>query len=180
MPINNDQLLQRLAQGDEQALEAIFERYHGKLLQVAIQILHSRELAEETVMDTFMGFWERRGNLPTITQLSWYLYSAVKNKSLNVLRKRKSRPHVYLDDVDIDIAWSLSPEDRLISREGVEQINRAINELPPRCKQIFVMVKEERLKYRQVAELLEVSVKTVENQMGIALKKLHDALDAVH
>ncbi len=178
MSINKDNLLQRLADGDEQALRAIVERYHGKLLQIAIQILRSRELAEETVMDVFMSFWERRDRLPEVTHLSWYLYSTVKNRSLNILRKQKSKPDVYLDDITVDISFSVSPEDLMVSSEHIDRINQAINSLPLRCKQIFIMVKEEQLKYRQVAELLQVSIKTVENQMGIALKKMHDALDS--
>ena len=178
MSINNDNLLKRLANGDEQALKLVVERYHGKLLQIASQILHSRELAEETVMDVFMGFWERRDRLVAVTHLSWYLYSTVKNRSLNILRKQKSKPAIYLDEITVDISFSVSPEDLMVSSEYIDRINQAINTLPPRFKQIFVMVKEEQLRYRQVAELLQVSVKTVENQMGIALKKMHDALDA--
>ena len=178
MPINKDNLLQRLADGDEQALKVIFDNYHGKLLQIAVQILHSHELAEETVMDTFTGLWEKRRDLPRIANLSWYLYTMVKNKSLNGLRTLKSKPYVFLDDIEVTIAWDASPEDLLMSSEELDRINHAISSLPPKCKQIFIMVKEEQLKYREVAELLQVSIKTVENQMGIALKKIHDAIDS--
>ena len=129
-------------------------------------------------MDAFMGFWERRDHVPAVKNLSWYLYSTITHRSLNILRKQQSKPAVYLDDITVDISFSVSPEDLMVSSEDIERINRAINTLPPKCKQIFIMVKEEQLKYRQVAELLQVSIKTVENQMGIALKKMHDALDA--
>lgn len=177
MPSNDDNLLQRLANGDEQALKEIFERYQGKLLQIAIRILRARELAEEVVMDTFMSIWERKSRLPQINHLPWYLYSTVKNKSLNQLRGLKPELHVYLEEIEWEVALTSSPEDAVLAAEYIHRINRAINSLPPRCRQIFVMVKEEGLKYRQVAELLEVSIKTVENQMGIALKKILDAMD---
>lgn len=176
MPFKEDHWKLRLAAGDEQALKAIFEHYHTRLLQIATQVLHSRELAEEVVMDTLLGLWEKRHRAEAIDRLSAYLYTAAKNKSLNRLRTVRADRHVALDDINPDLVLTVSPEELMVSAEAVERIQDAINRLPPRCKQIFIMVKEDKLKYREVADVLQVSLKTVENQLGIALKKIHDAL----
>lgn len=177
MSFQEDYWKLRLATGDEQALKAIFEQYRTRLLQIAVQVLNSRELAEEVVMDTVLGLWEKRHRAVAIERLSAYLYTTVKNKSLNRLRTVRAHKHVALEDISPDIVLTVSPEELMVSAEAIHRIQEAINQLPPRCKQIFILIKEDKLKYREVADVMQISLKTVENQLGIALKKIHDALN---
>lgn len=176
MRIDEKNLLSRLKVDDEQALSELIQHFNVKLIQLANQFLHNHQIAEEMVMDTFINIWENRHKLPEINHMNWYLHTIVKNKCLNQLRSTKTRPFVDMDDIEVQVIPECSPEDLLISAENVQRINRAINALPPKCRQIFILVKEEQLKYSQVAELLQINIKTVENQMGIALKKIYQAL----
>ncbi len=101
-----------------------------------------------------------------------------KNRSRDYLRKYGNKKKINLDDLALPFyRVDTTPEDLMISEEVVNQINRAINELPTKCRLIFKLVKEDGLKYREVAELLHLSLKTVENQVGIALKKIHGVVN---
>jgi len=126
------------------------------------------------VEDVFIQVWKKRREMLRIDNFSFYLYITVKNISISYLRKYSNKKQFSVDDLSLPYyQFDASPEDMMITSEITRQINQAINELPPRCKIIFKLVKEDGLKYREVAGLLEVTEKTVENQVGIALKKIH-------
>lgn len=167
----------RIADGDQRALKALYDHYSNKLLQLAYAIVRSKEVAEEVVEDVFIQVWRRRDRIGSVENFSFYLYVMAKNMSRSYLRKYSRKRHLDLEEVAqpyyrIDI----TPEDLMITRETLMRINNAINELPSQCRLIFKLVKEDGLKYREVAELLQLTQKTVENQMGIALKKIHSTL----
>jgi RNA polymerase sigma-70 factor (ECF subfamily) len=162
---------------DELAFEKIFLYFYPKLLVFARSILRSKELAEEATEDVFLKLWQNRKTLPAIKNLNYYLFTAVKHSSLDYLARLKRDIFLSLDDLDIEFGdIRLNPEDHLISVEAVKKIQSAIDGLPARCKLIFRLVKEDGLKYREVAELLGLSVKTVETQMSLALSKVGQAL----
>ena len=166
----------RLAGNDQSALKELYTQFGGKLFQFAFAIIHSRELAEEIVEDVFIKVWLRRARIAKIENLTWYLYVTTRNISLNYHRKRKNIRHIDLDELTLPYyQLDCNPEQLMISTELMQQINQAINDLPPRCRLVFKLVKEDGLKYRDVADLLGISAKTVENQMGIALKAMHRA-----
>jgi RNA polymerase sigma-70 factor (ECF subfamily) len=116
--------------------------------------------------------------LHKIENLNVYLYVAVKNKALDHLSKDHLQPSVDITAIHSNdhITFDLSPEQLIISRETVMMINKAIEQLPPRCRLIFKLVKEDGLKYKEVASILNVSIKTVEAQLTIAVKKLGIAI----
>jgi RNA polymerase sigma-70 factor (family 1) len=164
----------RLGNSDEYALKELFDYFSNRLFHLAYAIIHSRELAEEIVEDVFIQVWQKKIKISTLENLTWYLYVATKNISCNYLRKYNKIKHIDLNELTLPyLTINASPEDLMVSSETLQKINRAINELPPKCRIIFKLVKEDGLKYRQVAGLLNLTIKTVENQMGIALKKLH-------
>src|SRR5690606_34368540 len=125
------------------------------------------------ISDLFIHIWEKRNQLSEISSPKNYFYQAVKNRSLNKLAKQKRQKALdtgqWLTPMN---SVYFNPEKTMISGEIIKNITRAINELPPRCRIIFKLIKEDGLKYAEVADLLEISVKTVESQMAIALRRL--------
>jgi RNA polymerase sigma-70 factor (family 1) len=167
----------RLAQGDETAFKTLYEYYSPRLFHFAYAIIHSREVAEEIVADVFLQIWQKRVRIGSLDNLNWYLYITTRNISYSYYRKNNRRKNFNFDEAVLSYYQvHASPEEILIGQEVLQVVNQAINDLPPKCKLIFRLVKEENLKYREVAELLHLTLKTVENQMGIAVKKIHEAI----
>jgi len=162
---------------DEVAFGELFKLYYSRLLLFTEAILKSREQAEEAVEDVFLKLWENRKVLTAISNVNYYLLVAAKHKALDYLEKAKKQAMIGLDDVEVEFgSITVNPENTLISAENVRIIQNIINDLPPRCKLMFRLVKEDGLKYREVADLLNVSVKTVETQISLALSKIGTAL----
>lgn len=162
----------RLAEDDQEALKTLYDHFNRRLFELAYAIVRSKEMAEEVVGDVFIQVWQKRVRIRTVENLPFYLYMMTRNRARSYLRS--FRRHLNLDDLALPLYQiEANPEDLMISGEALQSINRAINELAPKCRMIFKLVKEDGLKYREVAELLHLSMKTVENQMGIALKRIH-------
>ncbi|HXO74826.1 MAG TPA: RNA polymerase sigma-70 factor [Puia sp.] len=160
---------------DEGALSELHELYFYRLYKLCYSIIGNKEAAEEITSDVFINIWQKRHLLPKISNPELYLLKCARNKAFGYLRK--PRHETSEEDLhDFSVEWDISPEQILISSEMVRHINAAINSLPPKCKLIFLFVKEGDLKYREVAELLNLSVKTVETQMRIALKKIGNSV----
>lgn len=145
---------------------------HFATLQVGLATV-----AEEIVSDTFLVVWESRKSLPDISNLDSYLYAIVRNKCISYFRAQ----HMSLVDindtsVDFFAQTDTTPEMDLISKESVSRLNNAINSLPYKCKLSFKLVREDKMKYKEAAELLGISVKTLEAHITTAVKKLREAL----
>lgn len=163
---------------DEPAYREIFFSWYNKLVKFAIGFLQNREAAEEVVSDVFIKLWQKRSTLTTIENLPVYLYISTKNASLNQLSKQKGRQTLSLDAITIDIpTTALNPEQLMITAEMIRRIHDAVNDLPPRCKLVFKLVKEDGLPYKDVAAILSISIKTIDNQLAIALKKISQAIN---
>lgn len=160
---------------DELAFEKVYRQYFIRLFRFCFSIVHQKEAAEEIVNDVFLYLWKRREQSGDIKNLEAYLYIATKNLSLNYLRDNH---FLHLVDEDINeyigqyVKLEVTPGSMMESAETVRQLQTAIDELPPRCKLIFKLIKEDGLKYKDVAALLNISVKTVEAQLAIAMKKI--------
>jgi len=159
---------------DEVAYRELFDTFYRKLVRFAVIIIKSEENAKEMVSDVFIRIWNKRKTIHEINNLRLYLYVSVKNSCISHLSRSKSAyKFIDLNDVDVEIPdGQASPEQQYISHEAVQAIEKAIDELPPRCKLIFCLVKDDKLKYKEIAELLHISVKTIDSQLAIALKKI--------
>ncbi|MGN8039901.1 RNA polymerase sigma factor [Chitinophaga sp. 22321] len=170
-------LLEKIYREDDQlAFRQLFLQYSDRLIAFAVSLLPSRE---EAVADVFVKIWQNRASLSAVRNLNTYLYTAVRNTAYNYRISAGRIPEILTGEhiqVTVD-TMAASPEDMLISKENLQKIEQAINLLPARCKLIFRLVKEDGLKYREVAEILEVSINTVNTQMAIALKKLAGMID---
>ncbi len=159
--------------GDQAAFKELYYLLYKELFRFATIFLPGKELAEEVLQDVFTRVWLQREKLPLVNNLKIYLYSSVKNTAINY---RKRYPLQSLSGPDlsaIELIYDYrTPEELMISDQMVAHINKAIKEMPPKRKLIFLLVKEDQLKYREVAEILNISIKTVETQMSISLKRL--------
>jgi RNA polymerase sigma-70 factor (family 1) len=172
---NEIQYLQRriARHDDQQAYKDLFTSLYSYLFQFARTLVREKEAAEEIVSDVFIKVWEKRKDLEKIDNLKVYLYVTTRNKAFNYLDKQRRFDTDPIDDMTVELASVyLDPEQLMITADMLALIQRAIDRLPPKCRIIFRLVKEDGLKYREVAEILDVSVKTVENQLAIALHKI--------
>ncbi len=158
------------------ALWELHEVFFSPLHRLIYSLVHNREVAEELASDVFVQLWRGRHRLSSVENPEVYLFVSAKNRALTYLRSEKSMALEIGSLSDFDLVLERNPEDILISSEMIARINLAIAELPVRCKLIFMLVKENGLKYREVAEILDISVKTVEAQMNIAFKKLSHSI----
>jgi RNA polymerase sigma-70 factor (family 1) len=169
--------LGQIIQKDEQAFKELYRKFFVQLYRFSVSITHCNEAAEEIVDDVLINLWKKHETFNRIENLNVYLYVSVKNLSLNYLRDQGKHRHVDLETLyDQGNYITIDPESLFIDKERAEQLNMYINNLPARCKLIFRLVKEDGLKYKEVAALLNVSVKTIENQVAIAFKKIAAAI----
>ena len=167
------------------AYEAIFHMVFADLLRFAISIVHFLPMAEEVVSDVLIQVWQRRMEMDAVRDLRLYLYTSTRNRSINYLKSKRLQisenvqdTTINWDDVVVQLKSNeLDPEAQIEFSELNQKVNKAIEGLPPKCKLIYQLVKEGGLKYKDVAAILDISVKTIEAQMTIAFKRLHEALD---
>jgi RNA polymerase sigma-70 factor (family 1) len=171
-------LQQRASAGDEKAFREIYINFYKKLYRFALAIVKTKESAEEITEDVFIKIWQQKESLTSIKNLRVYLYTATKNTSLNYL-SRKARENIVhpFDHINIELSGSiLTPEQIMITTEMYNKIQQAVEALPPRCKMIFKLIREDGLKYKEVSDILNISVNTIDVQMAIAVKKIATAL----
>jgi RNA polymerase sigma-70 factor (ECF subfamily) len=171
-------LQDRIAHSDDKyAYKELFTSLYNYLFHFARTLVRTKETAEEIVSDVFIKVWEKRKELDEIDNLKVYLYVATRNTAFNYLEKQKRNTTYPLENVPaIFTSVYLDPEQLMITADMLALIQKAIDQLPSKCRMIFKLVKEDGLKYREVAEILDLSVKTVENQLAIALKKIGRAI----
>lgn len=172
------ELQTRIAKNDETAFTQLYLHFGKRLTHFATSLVRSRETAEELTEDVFVRLWANRSQITTIENITVYLYVAVKNKALTTLslkaRQLVLAPFDFLD-TSVD-EFAADPYDIMITTEMMDRMHHAVESLPPRCKMIFKLIREDGLKYREVAEILNISVNTIDVQMAIAVKKICTAL----
>jgi RNA polymerase sigma-70 factor (ECF subfamily) len=165
-------------QDDEKALKELFDAFYGKLIEIAKFFVDDQFLAQDIVSEVFIKLWKNRSNLEEIKSIDPYLYIATKRQSLNQIRNNKKKNHVPIENLDTTIhVESRSPENILFSKEFAGIIKSAINNLPSKCRLVYTLVKDDGMKYQEVADTLGISVKTVEMHVGKALKRIKIAFD---
>ena len=155
----------------QKAFEAMFRQFQPMLVRYAATMLYSREDALEVVQEVFIKIWQKREELEFGDHLKAYLFRAVRNQALNRIQRNK------IETVSLDEQLYLMVEDNEASadehrKQQLASIFREIEQLPPNCREIFLMSRVEGLSHKEIAGILEISTKTVENQIGIALRKI--------
>ena len=168
-------LQEQAAAGDTAAFRQIFLLFFVRLQRFAFSIVKSEEGAVEVTDDVFVKLWRNKQALPDIKNLRIYLYAATKNNALNYLSSQKSGNKATLETEFPEYsASSPSPEQILIMTEMMARMEEAIATLPPKCRIIFNMVREDGMKYKEVADILHISVNTVDAQMVIAVARIRE------
>lgn len=169
------EVIEQFRSGNEAAFEQVFHAYYRALAAYAGTILKNSDDAEDMVQQVFISIWEKRAGMEIHTSLRALLYRAVHNACLNRIKQQQVRSDYAREAVQLH-RETLATEDRLQQKELQRKIEDALNQLPEQCARIFKMSRFEQLKYQEIAERLELSVKTVENQMGKALKLMREQL----
>ncbi len=168
---------EKIASGSEVEFEKFFKLHYSQLYRFAMFFVKTKVLADEVVMDVFCRLWSKRKNIVTIKNMDTYLFVSVRNISYSIIKSEKKYKFEDLDLFEIStLRYTKTPENSMISQENLEEINAAIESLPPKCKLIFKLLREENLKKKDVSEILNISVKTIDNQIAIAVKKIAEVL----
>lgn len=166
---------------DIASYEQLHANYYAALCNFTFSYLKDRQLCEEVISDVFVAVWQKRKELTHVRNIKSYLYTCAKNLSIDTIRKNNTmiQPDTSIYEVDIaDVDEQLlSP---LEMKEFKQKMNAAIEELPPQCKLIFKMLVNDQLAYKEIAEILNLSRKTVEAQIAIAYKKLTSQLKKLY
>jgi RNA polymerase sigma-70 factor (ECF subfamily) len=169
------ELIDKIKEGDVGSFEVIFRTYYKKLYEFSFFFVLNEQVAEDIVQDVFFYIWEHRENMNPDLNLKSYLFSAAKNRSLNYKRhqrvaKSSHQELVYiLDSVDM-------PDELLQCKDFEEAIGKAIESLPEKRRVIFYLHRFEKLTYKEIADTLEISVRTVQTQIKRSLKHLEEQL----
>lgn len=177
--ITNEELfiVKKMIEGDIDSFKYFFDKYYDDLCNFVHVYLHDQALAEEVVQDIFVYFWENRQKLQISTSVKAFLFSASKFKSLNLLRDTQNQKKI-VERIGKTEQFQIheQPGSYIDTDEFKKILDSAVGQLAPKCREIFLLSKREELSNREIAERLDISVKTVENQMTIALKKLREYL----
>jgi RNA polymerase sigma-70 factor, ECF subfamily len=165
-----------LKKGNQTALEMIFKTHYKPLCSYAYSFLNDKDEAEEVVQSSFISLWEKRDTISIQTSFKSYLYRMVRNACLNTIKHEKVKK-LYADQEKLTgepIHEAVS--EGLLTTELETRILNAIQVLPEQCRLVFQLSRFEELKYQEIADQLSISVKTVENHMGKALKIMREEL----
>ena len=173
--LSDQALLDRLAASDPAAFDEIFRGHYADLVVRAERYTHDRSTAEEVAQEVFVELWRRRASLQLQSTLRAYLHAATRNRALNRIRHERVRnravPYLQLEGSNRS-----TTSDRVVEREIDQALRDAVAELPERCREIFELSRLSGLRYAEIADVLGISVKTVETQMGKALRILRERL----
>jgi len=168
--------IKALREGSVEAFDLCFRRFYAPLISFARSKTSDKDIAEEIVQNVFAELWERRETIPLKTEIKQYLFSVVKNDCYDFARHQKVEQK-YLDYLITHQEESFEFFDTLVDEDFSKLINEVYNSLPEQCRNIFYMSRLEELSYKDISEKLGISVKTVENQVGKALKLVRQYLD---
>ena len=178
--VDEQQLVFQLKNGNQASFQKLYAVYAPKLFAFSRKYLNSQEDAEEIVQEVFLRIWEKRGNIDENQSFSSYVIQAAKHRIFNGFRK-KVNEQAYLDFlIYADNSYSNFTELDVEYQEVKEKAESAIESMPPKRQEIFRLSRESGLKNKEIAEKLQISIKTVENQMGQALKYLRGELSEYH
>jgi RNA polymerase sigma-70 factor, ECF subfamily len=173
--LTDQELFKALREGDITAFEMYFKNLYQPLCNYAHSFLNDRDESEEIVQATFMSVWEKRLTLNVNTSTKSYLYAMVRNACLNMLKHEKIKQKYAVEASYRNEGYDGVME-TVTSIELEKRISYAIEKLPEQCRLVFKLSRFEELRYQEIADQLEISVKTVENHMGKALKLMREHL----
>ncbi len=172
-------LQQQIGKGNQKAFKELYCLFFARLFNFAILHVHKKEIAEELVNDVMVKVWNKRLTITDIQNLETYLFVATRNHSLNYLSTYSSY-HIAIEPegTRAKVINVNDPQAELEWKEISLQLDKTISNLPDQCRTVFKLIREEGLKYKQVAEILNISPRTVETQLFRAVRKLDKVVKA--
>lgn len=172
--IDISHLVHSVSEDNRSAFNMLYQVYYDEVFRFAYYFLKNKEACREVVSDVFFSVWQSRKRLKDITNLEAYFYIVTRNESMRYLSKSRSYDMLSLDDIPIQLEdhGSSSPEEKLVNSEIEALLTQVINELPEKCRLIFLMARQEGLKPKEIGEILSISESTVRVQMKIAVEKI--------
>ena len=170
-----------LRKGDKKKFETLFTKHYPPLVEYVYRIIHDREAAKDIVSEIFCQLWDERWNLDIQYSFQSYLYKMAYHKSISSLRHQVViQKYIATSTADLYFQQIIqTPEEEmdLLSKDFYHYLMEAVDKLPPRCKEIFILSKIEHKSHQKIAEMLNISVKTIETQLSIALTRLRKELN---
>ena len=173
---NDDILLERLKSGDNQALTEIYNAYWKSLFLSSYALLKNKEVCEDIIQDIFLDIWRKREVLKITISLKAYLYACTRYKVYDCFRKNKKEIKVDLLDNLNTRVYHTTPVTKLMHKELILHIDSVVDTLPKKCKEIYLLSREEQLSHKEIAQKLSISTKTVESHITRALKTLRSSM----
>lgn len=168
------ELFERIKLRDRNAFNTFFRMFYTPLCRFSFAICLSQEDAEENVQEMFVQLWEKAPSIEIGTSVKAYLYTSTRNYTLNAIKKQQTELR-HLNEYSGN-ENSHEQDEKVSDKEISRLIQSGVDTLPDKCREIFILCKQEGLTYEEIATYLNISEKTVDNQMGIALRKLRDFL----
>ncbi|MAZ28711.1 MAG: RNA polymerase sigma-70 factor [Cytophagaceae bacterium] len=170
-----NQIWTRLKNGDEYALRDLYNRLYDPLCSFSLQYTRDIETSRDIVQQVFVDLWEKKRNIQINQNIKSYLYRAVYNSFIDSQRQAKRKDKAF-DQLKYE-ALSLGFDDTDMLNQKIKKLQKEIDALPPKRREILLMSKRDNMKYREIAEVLGISVKTVETQMRLAFQKIREAFE---
>lgn len=176
-PYNEQELLRQLAAGSENAFRVLFLAYKDKLYTFLLKLSGSEETAEDMVHEVFLKLWTKRAELPEMYNLSAYLYSIARNKTMNLFRQH-AKENLMLAEIGREQGreGAFEGEDRIIHQEVLAAINQAVEKLTPKQRKVFLLSRHHGLKIPAIAAQLNIEEKTVKNHLWQALQLVREEI----
>ena len=173
----SDEVLRKVAADDRRAFRSFYDAVYPLAYRFIHYFLPNRTDCEEVVSEVFFIFWKERRSLADKNDLKAWIYTVCRNEAYHYIKQMERVVNVSIDDMPVKLMVERGDvEGAMIEEEMIEVYNRAVMELPERCKLVFLMVREEHLKHKEVAQILQIAEGTVEQQMNIAIHKIVDTV----
>lgn len=174
-----DELLEDIIKrSSDSAFRELYYQCYDRFFRIAYYYLQRDEWAQEVVLDVFLNIWNNRAALSDVKNFSNYSFVLIKNAAINFLEKEEKRKTNSLDSIKDPLSCISSPEEEMIDDELFQCYLNAVEELPEKCREIYQLVREDKKSYMQVAELFNISPKTVDAQVQKAVSKLKEKINA--
>ena len=168
---DDDVMLDKIREGDKQTYRLLFENYYKVLILYATSLTKNEPKAEDLVQNVFVNLWTKRDTLEIRSSIKSYLYKSVYNLFINDYRKELRNDNV-LDKIHYEVLQQSIEEEEHSIKSKLDWVNKEINALPPKSKEIFVMNKRRGLTYKEISKILDISENTVESHISRALKRI--------
>jgi RNA polymerase sigma-70 factor, ECF subfamily len=173
---NSTELIEKISRGDRGSFTNLYRQNYANLCEFAFWYTGNADAAKDIVHEVFLKIWENRDNWKPNIKIRPYLYKAVKNEALNYLKHQKVIRNWEDKSRHFDAVKVITPEEHCIGSELRVRINKALNQLPEKRRYIFLLNRDYGLSYREISEILDLSINTVETQIRRTLKKLNELL----